>query len=234
MCTLRTLLPEFFGKCLVKEEYRRYHKIAQSVVLPKLTPDHYRVYVAKYHNIEWEASEAILLFRQTICLAEYIKAQDYLSGFVLVGDFSDANLMNYLPKLSILQCKQIFNILMEGFGMRVKQIHIISKSKLVDGLVMFLKKMLSAKIFDRLKMHKSIEDLYEYFPKTILPKDYGGDERSLDTLQAEWIDVLSSDEYLKYLQEMNAATTNESCRPKDQFSEHYAGMPGTFRYLTVD
>ncbi|XP_052738913.1 alpha-tocopherol transfer protein-like [Bicyclus anynana] len=234
MCTFRTLMPEFFGNRIMKEDYERYHKIAKAVVLPKLTPDHYRVYLAKYNDGDWKASDAIFLYRQSIYLAEYIKAHDYLSGFVLVADFTEANLLDYLPKLSILECRQIMTILMEGYGMRVKQMHVISKSKLVDGLVTFMKKMVSAKIGDRIKVHKNIEDLYEYIPKAILPKDFGGDERSLDTLQAEWIDAFSSDEYLKYLQEMNEATTNESCRPRDQFSEHYAGMPGTFRYLTVD
>lgn len=50
----------------------------------------------------------------------------------------------------------------------------------------------------------------------------------------EWIEVLSSEEFLSYLDEMNSATTNESFRQKDQFTEQYAGMPGTFRLLSVD
>ncbi|XP_023952933.1 alpha-tocopherol transfer protein-like [Bicyclus anynana] len=234
MCTFRTLMPDFFSTRVVKKEYEEYHKIVQSIVLPKLTPDHYRVHLAKYHNVEWEASQAIHFFRQNVYLAEYIKAHDYLSGFVLVIDLSDANIMNFLPKINVFQAKQTMTILMEGYGMRVKQMHVISKSKLVDGFVLLLKQLVSPKIGDRIKVHKSIQDLFKYIPKAILPKDYGGEERSLETLQAEWIDAFTTDEYLKYLQEMNAATTNESCRPRDKFSENYAGMSGTFRYLTVD
>lgn len=67
--------------------------------------------------------------------------------------------------------------------MRIKAIHILSQSKFVDTLVSILKQVLSAKVAGRINIHKSSEDLHKYLSKDILPKDYGGEERSLKTLQ---------------------------------------------------
>lgn len=35
-------------------------------------------------------------------------------------------------------------------------------------------------------MHKSIEDVYEYIPKEILPKEYGGQEKTVAEMQGNF------------------------------------------------
>ncbi|XP_052739044.1 uncharacterized protein LOC112056859 [Bicyclus anynana] len=234
MCTLRTLLPHFFGKYSVKTDFGNLYESVHSVMLPKLTEDHYRVNLIKFYDGEWSTSLSTNFYRYNIILAEYFRLHDYVNGGVLVADFLDANLMTIWENKNPGQLRQALSVLIHGYIVRVKGIYILADSKIIDGIVMLFKQVISSKMASRLKVLKRREDLYEFVPKALLPKDYGGEERSLKTLQDEWIDVLSSEEHLTYLNAMNAATTNESCRPKDQFSEQYAGMPGTFRYLSVD
>lgn len=50
----------------------------------------------------------------------------------------------------------------------------------------------------------------------------------------KWVDILSSDEFQKYFQEMKEATTDEKYRDTDKWNEEYMGMPGTFRTLNLD
>lgn len=66
--------------------------------------------------------------------------------------------------------------------MRLKGLHVISQSKLVDGLLKLIKQVLSPKLADRIIVHKSYEGIHEFVPKVILPTDYGGEERSMETL----------------------------------------------------
>lgn len=66
--------------------------------------------------------------------------------------------------------------------MRIKGIHIITTSKAVDLLVTLLKQVISEKIIDRIKVHKNVDTLYEFIPKEVLPKEYGGDENPLKTI----------------------------------------------------
>ncbi|CAH2238877.1 uncharacterized protein LOC120628455 [Pararge aegeria] len=234
ICTMRTVLPQFFGAFNPKTDFEHLYDVANSLMLPKLTEEHHRVFVCKFYDVEWDASQGIHFFRHNITLAEYAKVHDYLSGFIVIIDFTEANLMDYVMKLNLVQLRQAMTIYIEGYGMRIQAIHLISQSKFVDTLVTILKQVLSAKVASRINIHKSHEELHKYISKDILPKDFGGEERSLKKLQEDWVEVLSSQEHLDYLREMDSATTNEAFRQKDKFSEQYAGMPGTFRLLSVD
>ncbi|CAH0713623.1 unnamed protein product, partial [Brenthis ino] len=118
--------------------------------------------------------------------------------------------------------------------MKIKAIYIITASKLIDAFVTIFKQVLNPKVADRIQILKSKEELHKVISKSILPKDYGGEERSLKELQDEWLDILSTEEHMNYVREMNTAGTDESLRQRDKFTEQYAGMPGTFRLLTVD
>lgn len=63
--------------------------------------------------------------------------------------------------------------------MRVKSIHILNGINLLQHLITFMKQFFSPKILDRVIVHDSLDSLYMHVPKKYLPKDYGGEERSL-------------------------------------------------------
>ncbi|XP_023952937.2 alpha-tocopherol transfer protein-like [Bicyclus anynana] len=232
MCTMRTLYPEFFGIFNPKTDCPGLFDMCHTVILPKLTKDHYRVYVTKFLNSEDYLQP--LYYKYHITVAEYLKSHDYFCGVVMIVDVSISNFLSYIKKTDIIMMKKAINISIDGYGIRIKAIHVISDSKFLDNALAIVKPMLSAKIASRIHVHNSYEELHKIIPKEILPKDYGGEERSIKTLQEEWIEELSSEEHLSYLKVMNGATTNESCRQKSQFAEQYAGMPGTFRFLSVE
>ena len=81
--------------------------------------------------------------------------------------------------------------LQEGFGMRLKGIHILSESKMVDSLTKIFKQMFSAKIGGRIYVHKTLDTLYEHVPREILPVEYGGQEKSIKKLSSKFHKILS-------------------------------------------
>ncbi|GFT41241.1 CRAL-TRIO domain-containing protein [Nephila pilipes] len=50
---------------------------------------------------------------------------------------------------------------------------------------MFIKPLLSEKIRNRVYFHSSTEKLLDYFPRAILPSEYGGDLREND--MKDWL-----------------------------------------------
>ncbi|XP_046964294.1 uncharacterized protein LOC124533171 [Vanessa cardui] len=235
ICTMRTLLPQFFGDYNVKSDFGTLNEIVYLFLLPKLTDDYYRVIVSKlYDTSTLKTSHLMDYYRKNIILADYLKAHDYMTGFIVILDYSETNIVDLVSKLNPVDLKQAMSIFIQGYGMRIKGIYIISTSKVVNSLVAILKQVLSAKVADRINVIKSVEDLHKYMPNEILPKEYGGEERCIKDLRDELLDVLSSEEHMKYMREMNAACTDETFRRKDSFNEQYAGMPGTFRVLSVD
>lgn len=81
------------------------------------------------------------------------------------------------------QCS--FSKFQQGFGMRLKGIHILTSSKLIDVLITLLKQILSEKLIKRIFVHKTIDTVYEHIPKTILPSEFGGEERNVKELHGE-------------------------------------------------
>lgn len=69
----------------------------------------------------------------------------------------------------------------------MKAINLLSPSKLIGTLISLMKQVLSAKLGDRIHILKTVEELHEHIPKEILPKDYGGNEKSLAELQGKAI-----------------------------------------------
>lgn len=77
------------------------------------------------------------------------------------------------------------NFLQNGYGARVKALHFLSTSKLIDALVSMVKQLLTAKLSDRIKMHKTLDSLQKDIPKEVLPTEYGGEEKSLYELNGK-------------------------------------------------
>ncbi|XP_075984154.1 uncharacterized protein LOC142981899 [Anticarsia gemmatalis] len=235
LCTFRTLMPEFFAVSDVKKEFSPLQSMVSTAHLPKLTPEHYRVYMFKMvSDVDFSSSIVFKLYRYLTMLCEYFKRVEYCSGFVIILDYSDANILNVVTKMSPIELRQMITLMTEGYGLRIKGIHVVTESKMIDAVLSLLKQVFSTKLVNRIYSHKTIEGVKELVPKSILPIDYGGKEKSLKELNNDWLEAISSKDFLEYYTMMNRAKTNESCRQADQFNENYLGMPGSFRALSVD
>ncbi|XP_063388755.1 alpha-tocopherol transfer protein-like [Cydia fagiglandana] len=163
-------------------------------------------------------------------------AHDYPNGLVAILDFRDVNLIDLLAFSTrhFILLQQCLTILKDGYGMRLKGLHVLTKSKATDALVTFAKQLLPEKLAGRLHVHRDMDTLYNFVPKEILPSDLGGDATSLSELQETFVNELFSKEHKEWMEEGNRATINLSKKPKDYFSDDYISISGSFRTLTVD
>lgn len=81
------------------------------------------------------------------------------------------NLENFKIKITI---NNIF-LFQEGFGTKIKGIHILNAPSFVDKFVFIVKQGLKEKVANRLHVHNTFEELHKEIPKEVLPKDFGGD-----------------------------------------------------------
>ncbi|XP_063832815.1 uncharacterized protein LOC135081994 [Ostrinia nubilalis] len=232
LCTAKTLMSKFFANCNVKE--LTHLEIVEDVILPRLTSDYYRVYLLRNVGQEFEYEFYTNYFRRLVYLLEYEYINDYVAGVVAIFDFRQINLGAHLRKLSFVDLQQFLTMAMECYGFRIKGIHFISTSKLVEALVAMFKQILSGKVASRIYVHNSLESLHEHVEKDVLPKDYGGDEMTLTEIHQLKLDTLTTEEFMDYMKMMNAAGTNEAYRQADKYNEQVMGMPGSFRTLRVD
>ncbi|KAJ2944837.1 hypothetical protein O0L34_g1731 [Tuta absoluta] len=234
MCTYRSLLPQYFGEYDLKEDFKDIQEGIQWAYLPKLTPDHYRIMLAKVSGSRWHSNMMLQVTRLGIIYGEYLKAHECADGYICIIDYRELDILEHVRHVNPIDLKHGLGIIMEGIGVRVRGIHLITSSKYIELIVNLLKSVLSAKIGSRIQVHTSLETVYDSVPKDILPKEYGGKERTLKELEEKWIEVLSSKETKEHLRKMNASSTDESLREADIFNKEYMGMPGSFRTLSVD
>ncbi|XP_063368543.1 alpha-tocopherol transfer protein-like [Cydia amplana] len=234
LCTFRTIWPHYFTAVDINS-FEGYFTVFNSIVLPDVTPEYARVNIFKVNsNVPLGADLIKEYIKYSIILCEYMKKYDYPNGFVILLDYRDVNLLDLLAILSPSQLQQMVHLYMGGFGMRIQGVHLITKSKLSDALVSLLKQVVSKKLADRVHVHRSLDTLYDFVPKKILPAEYGGDAEPFDVMMENFIKELGSTEHIEYMKETQKATVDLSKKPKDGSIDDYMGMSGSFRTLSVD
>ncbi|CAH1640958.1 unnamed protein product [Spodoptera littoralis] len=234
LCTMKTMVPKFFSRYNVKVELQAILKKVWIIPLPHMSDDYYRLVLFKTFNNDLTPEELLQFFQYILILADYIRNNDYVHGYILIIDYRDLNLFNLITRLTSPDVQPFLNILVKGYGGRMKNLHFITDSKAIEILVSTVKQLLSEKVGQRIQVHKTLEDLYEIVPRDVLPEEYGGKQKSYYKMQAEWVDELSSKKHVEHLKMMYKAGTDESKRHTEKFNEEYMGMPGSFRNLTVD
>ncbi|XP_047999411.1 uncharacterized protein LOC125236595 isoform X2 [Leguminivora glycinivorella] len=234
VCTMRSLVPNLFQKCHAKDDFAQLHDWYINLPMPKITDDNYRIYIAKISNKPLSASVLMDAYQFSVILSEYMKLYDYTKGYHVICDFRDANVLDLVTKIDLVDLRNIMTLYTDGYGFRIKNIFVLSNSSMIGTFVDILKQIVTAKIGQRISVCKSTEALHESLPKHLLPEDYGGEQKSISTIYNQWVEELSSDKHVAYMKEMRGACTNETLRRPDKFNEDYLGMPGSFKMLHVD
>ncbi|CAK1541709.1 unnamed protein product [Leptosia nina] len=234
ICTMRTLVPQFFGITNLPEDIKNVLGVGSVVIMPKLNKLNQRIYVLQVHGPVTSSSQFLDFYRFGFVLGDYMKEHDYITSYQCVVDIRKANISDLVGYMNPMELRQVLTLIVECYGLRIKGIHLVSNSKLIDTFIGILKTLLKPKMVQRLQHHTDCSSLVEAIGKEYLPEDLGGTEPTIKETRARWTEVLYASKFLDYLREMNKATTDENCRPRHKFNEEYAGMPGTFRVLSVD
>ncbi|XP_038215379.1 alpha-tocopherol transfer protein-like [Zerene cesonia] len=233
-CTMRTLMPQFFGVTSMEKDFTNLVDAGYLVIMPKLSKQNHRIMVLQITGPPPDSTIFMKFFKYSFFFAEYLKAHDYVSNYECIIDMRLASLPDILSSMNPMELKQALTIIVDCYGMRIKSIHMITSSKLIETFISILKQLLKPKMVQRLHHHNDCDEIIKTFGKEYLPEELGGTEGSVKDLRDKWLETLFSKENMEYTQEMNRALTDENCRPRGKFNEEYAGMPGTFRVLSVD
>ncbi|XP_047999192.1 uncharacterized protein LOC125236432 [Leguminivora glycinivorella] len=233
LCTYRTIWPQYFTAIDINS-FKENFKTFNSLILPDVTEDYTRINIFKLNsNVPLQADLILTYIKFSIIVCEYCKVHDYPSGFIIVLDYQDVNLLDLIAVLSPTQIQQMVSLYMEGYGMRIRGIHLVTTSKVSDALIKIMKQVLSKKIGDRIHVHRNYDSLHDFIPKKILPADLGGDAAPLSEMMENFLEELSTKEHMEYMRDIQQSTVDLKKKPKDSTIEEMA-MTGSFRTLSVD
>lgn len=71
---------------------------------------------------------------------------------------------------------------MESYPVRTRSLHIVNAPRGFDTIMKIFLSLVSEKIRGRVFMHTSFESLHKILPKTVLPKEYGGDAGTIEDI----------------------------------------------------
>ncbi|KAF7272956.1 alpha-tocopherol transfer protein-like [Rhynchophorus ferrugineus] len=230
--TIRSMTPEMFKRHPCSSEMVEQSKITYCIPLPKLAPDNRRIMFntlsEKYGPDSFDMEKYLCHIFNTF---ELLIREDLSLGYHFVFDAKSVKI-GHVAKLSPMVVKKASLVMEKVFANRVASIHCFNYNSSLEKPISVIKSLLPSKVASRFHTHKNRDDLFTSFPKSVLPKDVGGDEDSIDELNNLWIDAFKRYEGL--FDKLSKIRVNESLRPSKLVNDEVLGYYGNFKKLDID
>ncbi|XP_045503267.1 alpha-tocopherol transfer protein-like [Colias croceus] len=233
--TMRTAVPEFFtNRDVTIPELQEILKIVQMPPLPGLTPDGRRVVLMRGLDKDAQTPNVADAFKLALMMGDVRLKEEIegVAGDIYILDASVAT-PTHFAKFTPTLVKKFLVCVQEAYPVKLKQVHIINVSPLVDKIVNFVKPFLKEKIRERIFIHGDANELYKHVPQDMMPAEYGGKAGPMDDLHNAWVKRL--EEYKEWFAEQENVKANEALRPgKPTNYDELFGIDGSFRQLVID
>lgn len=200
-------------------------------------------------------SPRVIIIRLGVCDTDLYTIQETMKVTNMMNDIllrSDDNMMIAgeiglidMAKASISELLHInpsfikrMSILNQNASpIRLKALHFINTPLGFTTALNMFRGLMTEKNRKKLLIHShgnDLESLHKFIPKSILPKEYGGEAGTIDDLIADWVNILT--ENRDFLIEDEKYGVDESKRiGKSSVTEAVTnGIEGTFRKLEID
>lgn len=233
--TMRNAVPEFFSnRDIDRPELAEILDQIHIPPLPGLTPAGRRVVFLRGVDKDIATPNVADCMKVVLMIGD-IRLQEEqvgVAGDVYIMDAAVAT-PSHFAKFTPSIVKKFLVCAQEAYPVKVKEVHIINLSPLVDTIMNFVRPFLKEKIRQRIYFHSNLESLYKYVPREMLPKEYGGDAGEIKELNEQWRAKIR--EFTPWFKEQEASKANEALRPgAPKTADDLFGVDGTFRKLSID
>ncbi|KAL2742032.1 endoglucanase E-4-like isoform X2 [Vespula maculifrons] len=211
--TMRAIVPEFFNnRDVTQPELKEILDLVNFPPLPGLTKDGCRVIVMRGKRKDMLTPNVSNLMKLVMMIGDVRLKEEIhgVAGDIYILDASVATPAHF-AKFTPTIIKKFLVCIQEAYPVKLKQVHVVNISPLVDTIINFVKPFLKEKIRNRIFTHSNLEAIYEYIPKEILPIEYGGNAGSIQTIHDAWIKKL--EEYGPWFAAQTSVVANETLRP---------------------
>ncbi|XP_046979776.1 alpha-tocopherol transfer protein-like [Schistocerca americana] len=233
--TIRCLAPEMFSdRDPLKPELQAVWKMAHIASLPKRDPEGNKVIVVKLADTDpqkFNHADATKVF--LLAMDASLREDGTVPGYHFIYDTAGLA-MGHLARCNFTVLRKYMVYVQEGLRIRMKSVNTINMSAVADKVMGVVKPLMKKELMDHMYFYSTdLEPLYSRIPRSILPKDFGGEEATM----AELSDVLKAkveanrDWYI----ETESWKSDESKRAgKSVSAGELFGVEGSFKKLDID
>ncbi|XP_014287399.1 alpha-tocopherol transfer protein-like [Halyomorpha halys] len=238
--TMRAAVPEFFAnRDPTRTEMKEVFEIFHFPPLPNLPPNGRRVIVMRALEPTKNEIPSVTEAMKAVLMIGDIRLKEELTGVagdIYILDASIATPAHYAAhysKFTPTIIKKFLICVQEAYPVKLKEVHVINVSPIVDTIINFVKPFLKEKIKNRIHVHPNLESLHKIVPKEVLPEEYGGTSGTITDISQTWYDKIVS--YRDWFLEQESLKADESKRPgKPKTYDDLFGMEGSFKQLSID
>ncbi|XP_046638360.1 retinaldehyde-binding protein 1-like [Daphnia pulicaria] len=235
--TFRTALPEFFdGWDPLSPENQAALSLGGSLPLPGYDHQGRRVVLLRPASHDPAKIKIEVVQRVSFMVSEIMADEDeqmFITGITLLMDFTNFG-MNHFTAMPLSMVKKLMPCWEDANPLRPKSMNYIHTPSIFNLINNLVNSVMKDKMKQRLRVHgEDMESLYKEINKDILPKDYGGENLSVDELTALW--KKKCEDRRDFLIATSKVKSDESKRPgRPKTSDELFGIEGSFRKLNVD
>ncbi|XP_072936587.1 uncharacterized protein [Epargyreus clarus] len=236
--TLRTLTPEFYGnRDPLEPKIQELLKLGVFLPLRNCNKDDSpRTCLVRCGLIDPSRHHLSDLVKMTFMITEILLLED--DNFSVAGEETLVDIkgigMGLVSQWTPTLAKKIITCFEKAIPLRLKSIHLLNTPPGLETAYAIFRAFLGEKLKKRIFLHnQNYKALYKEIPKRILPKEYGGEDGSVEELTDFWKTKVES--YREWFLKEEKACSDETKRPgKPKTTSVLFGVEGSFRKLEVD
>lgn len=188
----------FENRDINSTEIQNACSVFQFVPLPKLTKDNHKVTIIRFPKCETSLYDSVDVIKAALMMFDanytiYDNDNGFVDGEIFVLDVDGYTFKQFLDLSKNVKTFLFYTkFLQEGPPVKLVCNHVVNTSTVLDGIVAMVKPILSNRVSERLQFHRKGDGLLSFIEKDVLPIDYGGTEKSMDELYANWLTLFKT------------------------------------------
>lgn len=140
---------------------------------------------------------------------------------------------SHVTKTELIISRQFFYFVQEAMFLRIKEFHFLNAPTFIDKLYNIYSQFVKKELLAGIHIHGVGASLEKFVPKSVLPKELGGNYKDVFTLKDEVINKIKYNQ--QYFIEDSKKRVDETKRPASAKLPHnFEDIDGTFKKLEID
>lgn len=187
----------FANRDVLDDGFQQAFQTLQVFPMPKNTSDNHKISISrlvdtdpnKYIYIDSIRAILAMLDVRFVTL-DSDELNDGEIGIIDMSGFGWRHFMKTASNISVM--KRYMKYVQEAIPLKVVQNHFVNCSPAMERFFAFIKPFLKKEIYESIKFHSSTETLFEYFPKELLPEEFGGTAGKCEDHHRNWLKIVES------------------------------------------